>query len=50
MACVANHIIAAPFAIIGSIGVVAQIPNFYHWLKKRDIDVELLTAGNISLL
>lgn len=45
MACVANHIIAAPFAIIGSIGVVAQIPNFYHWLKKRDIDVELLTAG-----
>lgn len=45
MACVANHIIAAPFAIIGSIGVVAQIPNFYRWLKKHDIDVELLTAG-----
>lgn len=45
MACVANHIIAAPFAIIGSIGVVAQIPNFYRWLKKHDIDVEVLTAG-----
>ena len=45
MACVANKIIAAPFAIIGSIGVVAQIPNFYRWLKKHDIDVELLTAG-----
>jgi len=45
MACVANKIIAAPFAIIGSIGVVAQIPNFYRWLKKNDIDVELLTAG-----
>lgn len=45
MACVANHIIAAPFAIIGSIGVVTQMPNIHRWLKKHDIDVELLTAG-----
>ncbi|KTD25481.1 signal peptide peptidase SppA [Legionella lansingensis] len=45
MACVANKIIAAPFAIIGSIGVVAQLPNFHRWLKKNDIDIELLTAG-----
>ncbi len=45
MACVANQIVAAPFAIIGSIGVVAQIPNFHKLLKKHDIDVELLTAG-----
>lgn len=45
MACVANHIIAAPFALIGSIGVVAQLPNFHRWLKKHDIDIELLTAG-----
>jgi serine protease SohB len=45
MACVANQIIAAPFAIIGSIGVVAQIPNFHRWLKNHNIDVELLTAG-----
>lgn len=45
MACVANEIIAAPFAIIGSIGVVAQIPNFHRWLKKNNIDFELLTAG-----
>ncbi|KTC65913.1 signal peptide peptidase SppA (plasmid) [Legionella adelaidensis] len=45
MACVANKVIAAPFAILGSIGVVAQIPNFHRWLKKNDIDVELLTAG-----
>ena len=45
MACVANHIVAAPFAIIGSIGVVAQLPNFHRWLKKNDIDFELLTAG-----
>jgi len=45
MACVANKIIAAPFAIIGSIGVMAQIPNVHRLLKKYDIDVELLTAG-----
>lgn len=45
MACVADQIIAAPFAIIGSIGVVAQLPNFHRFLKKKDIDFELLTAG-----
>ena len=45
MACVANHILAAPFAIIGSIGVVGQIPNFHRLLKKHNIDYELLTAG-----
>jgi serine protease SohB len=45
MACVANRILAAPFAIVGSIGVVAQIPNVHRWLKKNDIDVELMTAG-----
>ena len=45
MACLANRLLAAPFAIIGSIGVVAQIPNFHRLLKKNDIDVELMTAG-----
>ena len=45
MACVADKIIAAPFAIVGSIGVIAQLPNFHRLLKKNDIDVELLTAG-----
>ncbi|MDP5072122.1 MAG: protease SohB, partial [Congregibacter sp.] len=45
MACVANTIIAAPFAIIGSIGVIAQLPNFHRVLKKNDIDFEILTAG-----
>ncbi|MDF7670510.1 protease SohB [Orbaceae bacterium ESL0721] len=45
MACTASKIIAAPFAIVGSIGVVAQIPNFHRLLKKHDIDVELQTAG-----
>ncbi len=45
MACVGNTIIAAPFAVIGSIGVIAQLPNFNRLLKKHDIDIELLTAG-----
>lgn len=45
MACVANKIVAAPFAIVGSIGVVAQIPNFNRLLKRNDIDIELHTAG-----
>lgn len=45
MACVANHIISAPFAILGSIGVVAEMPNFHRLLKKHDIDYELVTAG-----
>src|SRR5699024_8948221 len=46
MACVADHIVAAPFAIIGSIGVVAQIPNFNRVLKDKHIDYELHTAGD----
>jgi len=45
MACVGDTIIAAPFAVLGSIGVIAQLPNFNRLLKKNDIDVELLTAG-----
>ena len=45
MACVGDKIIAAPFAIVGSIGVVAQMSNFNKLLKKHDIDFELLTAG-----
>ncbi len=45
MACVAHKIIAAPFAIIGSVGVLAQMPNFNRLLKKHDIDFEEITAG-----
>ncbi|MDO6562510.1 protease SohB [Amphritea sp. 1_MG-2023] len=45
MACLADKIIAAPFSILGSIGVVAQLPNFHRLLKKHDIDYEVLTAG-----
>ncbi len=45
MACVADKIIAAPFAIIGSIGVIAQLPNFHRFLKKHNVDFEQVTAG-----
>ena len=48
MACVADKIIAAPFSIIGSIGVVAQIPNFNRMLKKHGIDYELVKAGDLK--
>jgi serine protease SohB len=45
MACVADRIVASPFAVLGSIGVVAQLPNFHRLLKKNDVDFEVLTAG-----
>lgn len=45
MACVADHIISAPFAVIGSIGVVAEMPNINKLLKKNHIDIEQHTAG-----
>ncbi|MDO4449470.1 MAG: protease SohB [Moraxella sp.] len=45
MACVADKIIASDFAVIGSVGVVSQLPNFHKLLKKHDIDFEMFTAG-----
>jgi len=48
MACVADKIVAAPFAILGSIGVVAQVPNLNRLLKKNDIDFEEMTAGEFK--
>ncbi len=45
MACVANRICAAPFAILGSIGVLAQIPNFHRALESHGVDFEQITAG-----
>lgn len=45
MASVADHITAAPFAVVGSIGVLAQLPNFNRFLKRHDIDFEQFTAG-----
>lgn len=48
MACVADKIVSAPFAVIGSIGVVAQIPNIHRLLKKHDVDVDVMTAGEFK--
>lgn len=45
MACVADKIIASDFAVIGSVGVVSQLPNFNKLLKKHDVDFEQFTAG-----
>ncbi len=45
MACVANKIMAAPFAIVGSIGVIAQLPNFNRMMDSHGIDFEQITAG-----
>ncbi len=45
MACVADRLIAAPFAIVGSIGVLAQLPNFHRLLEEKGIDFEQVTAG-----
>jgi serine protease SohB len=48
MACVADRIIAAPFAIIGSIGVIAQLPNFHRLLEEKGVDFEQITAGRFK--
>ena len=45
MACVADRILAAPFAVLGSIGVIAQLPNFHRLLKRHNIDFEQFMAG-----
>ena len=48
MACLADKLIAAPFAIIGSIGVLVQLPNFHRALKSKEIDYEIVTAGEFK--
>jgi serine protease SohB len=48
MACVGDRLVAAPFAIIGSIGVVAQLPNFHRLLDQKGIDFEQITAGRFK--
>lgn len=45
MASVANRLLAAPFAVLGSIGVISQFPNFHRVLQKLDVDFEQITAG-----
>ncbi len=48
MACVADRIVAAPFSIIGSIGVIAQLPNFNRLLDRHGIDYEQVKAGDLK--
>lgn len=48
MACIADKILAAPFAVVGSIGVVAELPNFNRVLKKYDVDYSVYTAGEFK--
>ena len=48
MACLADKLIAAPFAIIGSIGVLVQLPNFHRVLKKNNVDFEIISAGEFK--
>ncbi|MCD0228814.1 protease SohB, partial [Enterobacter hormaechei subsp. steigerwaltii] len=48
MACVADKIVSVPFAIVGSVGVVAEVPNIHRLLKKHDIDVDVMTAGEFK--
>ncbi len=48
MACVADHIISSPWAIIGSIGVVAEFPNFFNFLQALGIEYKQYTAGTFK--
>ncbi len=48
MACAADRIVAAPFAVVGSIGVVAPVPNLHRLLRKNEIDFEEMTAGEFK--
>ena len=48
MACVADHIVAAPFSVLGSIGVLAQMPNFNKLLEKHGIEYEQIKAGELK--
>jgi serine protease SohB len=45
MACIADHILAAPFAVLGSIGVLAQVPNVHRLLEGHGVDVEMFKGG-----
>ncbi|MBT8147799.1 MAG: protease SohB [Gammaproteobacteria bacterium] len=48
MACLADKLVVAPFAIIGSIGVLVQLPNFHRLLKKNEVDYETISAGEFK--
>jgi len=48
MCCVADKIVASPFAVLGSIGVIGEVPNFYERLKKEGIEFQTVTAGKFK--
>lgn len=48
MACLASKLVAAPFAMIGSIGVLVQLPNFHRLLRKHEVDYETISAGEFK--
>jgi serine protease SohB len=48
MACAGDRIVAAPFAVIGSIGVLMQMPNFHRLLEQKGVDFEQITAGKFK--
>ena len=48
MACVGNRILAAPFAVLGSVGVLAQLPNFHRLLDQHGIEFEQIKAGEFK--
>ncbi|MGM0634233.1 MAG: protease SohB [Pseudomonadota bacterium] len=48
MACLADRLVAAPFAVLGSIGVLMQVPNFHRVLKNHDVEFEMITAGEFK--
>jgi serine protease SohB len=48
MACIGTQILAAPFAVLGSIGVLAQIPNVNRLLEERGVDVEMFKGGEFK--
>ena len=48
MACLADKLVAAPFAILGSIGVLVQMPNFHRLLRKHEVDYETISAGEFK--
>merc|ERR1712228_111119 len=45
MACIANRIVAAPFSSIGSIGVLAGVPNFHRVLDRNEVEFTQVTGG-----
>ena len=48
MACTADRLVASPFAVLGSIGVISEIPNVYERLKKEGVEFQTVTAGKFK--